>query len=209
MTKGSLAGFEGIRTTSRLASRAGNIYVLFTKVNTPPPTQPDSAIWHFGWNTPDARRYMEKFRALNLRILPMYADPDGTVVEISSDAFPGYPTKQQIADAKAKGATPTHVGGFQYLRGPDGALIENFGNFPAERFTHVHMHHADPVCAQRWYATHLGATVAATHLHLGPTLVGDPGTAGAPGGDCKTPYAAPNWPAFEQRHPRFPAAAHP
>ena len=34
------------------------VYLLFTKVNTPPPTQPQSAIWHFGWNTPDSRAYL-------------------------------------------------------------------------------------------------------------------------------------------------------
>src|SRR3954447_26401702 len=34
-------------------------YLLFSKVNRPPPTAPQSAIWHFGWNTPDSRAYLE------------------------------------------------------------------------------------------------------------------------------------------------------
>ncbi len=193
ITPTTLGGFEGFRTTSRLATRPGNVYVLFTKVDTPPLTESQSAIWHLGWNTPDSRAYLEKFRALKLDIVPMYADPNGTLVDISSDALPGYLTKEEIADAKAKGVQPNHTGGFQYLKGPDGALIENFGNFPAERFSHVHMHHRDPVCAQRWYVSHLGATVAASHLHLGSAFSG-PGATPALN-DCERPYGAPTYPA--------------
>ena len=190
VTQASLEGFAGFRTTSRLSSRLGNVYVLFTKVDAPPPTQPQSAIWHFGWNTPDSRQYLEKFHALKLQVMPMYADPDGTTIEISSDSLPGYLTKQQIAEARANGTMPTRTGGFQYLGGPDGALVESYGNFPAERFTHIHLYHEDPECAQQWYARHLGATVAATHLHVGPgTVAGD---------DCKKPYAEPTYPAFDE-----------
>jgi len=31
------------------ALKAGKVYVLFTKVNAPPPTEPQKAIWNFGW----------------------------------------------------------------------------------------------------------------------------------------------------------------
>src|SRR5262249_35437057 len=55
-------------------------YLLFTKVNRPPPTQPQSAIWHFGWNTPDSRAYLERFHALKLQVVPMYADPENSVI---------------------------------------------------------------------------------------------------------------------------------
>jgi catechol 2,3-dioxygenase-like lactoylglutathione lyase family enzyme len=44
------------------------------------------------------------------------------------------------------------------MTGPDNALIEYQGNFPAERFNHVHMFQEDPFCAQLWYRRHLGAT---------------------------------------------------
>jgi catechol 2,3-dioxygenase-like lactoylglutathione lyase family enzyme len=196
VTKASLAGFEAFKTTSRLSSLSGHIYILFSKVETAPLMQPQSAISHFGWNTPDARGDLERFHALKLQIVPLYADPDSTAVETSSDAFPGYLTKRQVADAKAKGMAPTRKGGFEYLKGPDGALIENFGDFPAERFTHVHMFHKDPVCAQRWYVTHLGATVAATHLHLGPRSTSGSGTSAARVDRCERPYAEPTYPAF-------------
>ena len=197
ITRTTLAGFDGFRTTSRLATRPGNVYVLFTKVETPPLTAPQGAVWHFGWNTPDSRAYLEKFRALKLDILPMYADPEGSLVDISSDALPGYLTKEQIAEARAKSVKPARVGGFQYLKGPDGALVESFGNFPAERFTHVHMFHRDPVCAQRWYVSHLGATVAASHLHLGSAFSGPAATPAL--NECRRPYAAPTYPAFSTR----------
>ncbi len=131
--------------------------LLFTKVNTPPPTQPQSAIWHFGWNTPDSRAYLERFHAMKLDVVPMYADPENTVIEISSDALPNFPTTARIKELRAQGTQPARVGGFQYLRGPDGSLVENAGNFPpTEYFNHVHMFHEDPACAQLWYTTRLG-----------------------------------------------------
>jgi len=193
VAKTRVGGFDGFTTTSRLAASPGNVLVLFSQVATPPPTEPQSAIWHFGWNAVDARAHLEKARALKLEIPSMFAGPDGTRVDISSDALPGYLTKEQIAAARARGVTPSRVGGFFYFKGPDGALVESFGNFPAERFTHVHMFHRDPVCAQRWYASHLGATVAASHLHLGSTFSG--ATVGALN-ECRRPYAAPTYPAF-------------
>ena len=48
-------------------------------------------------------------------------------------------------------------GGFGYLRGPDGVMIENAQSGNVERFNHVHMYHEHPACAMQWYVTHLGA----------------------------------------------------
>jgi len=200
-------GIQGFTTRSRLSTRPGNVHVLFDRVEKVAPSGPDSqsAVAHFGWNVPDARSYLERFRSLQLQLIPMYADADGSIVTISSDGLPGYLTPKQIADARTKGVAPTRAGGFHYVRGPDGALIESYGDFPAERFTHIHMYHRDPICAQQWYARHLGALVAATHLHLGPGPEGgDPADAKAPA-DCKRPFAEPTYPSFEKggrvRHP--------
>ena len=33
------------------------------------------------------------------------------------------------------------------MRGPDNALVEFAGNYPAERFNHVHLYQEDPLCA--------------------------------------------------------------
>ena len=160
--------------------------LLFTKVNRPPPTQPQSAIWHFGWNTPDSRAYLQRFHEMKLEVVPMYADPENSVIEISSDALPNFPTTARILELRRSGTQPSRTGGFQYLRGPDGSLIENAGNFPAEYFNHVHMFHEDPACAQLWYTTTLGITVA-------------PGR-GAPitAENCKRTYEEVTWPAFDK-----------
>ena len=58
---------------------------------------------------------------------------------MSSDTLPGLPTQEQILEMRAKGVQPTREGGFGYLRGPDGAMIENAQAGETERFNHVHM----------------------------------------------------------------------
>jgi hypothetical protein len=142
---------------------------------------------HFGWNTPDSRKYDGEFRAKGLKIAQMWDAADGKLVDMSSDTLPGLPTQEQILEMRAKGVQPTRQGGFGYLRGPDGAMIENAQSGQVERFNHIHMYHEHPLCAIQWYVTHLGAT--------------DPrGSGGAPvattTGDCKQLYAPPTWPSF-------------
>ena len=181
-TKTTFNDYEAVKT--------GNVYVLFTKVNTPPQTEltgPQTSIWHFGWNTPDSRKYDQDFRAKGLEIAQMWDAADGKLVDMSSDVLPGLPTQEQILEMRAKGTQPSREGGFGYLRGPDGALIENAQAGQVERFNHVHMYHEHPFCAIQWYATHLGAT-------LPPAAAGAP--AAPAGGDCKRLYSAPTWPSF-------------
>ena len=181
-TKTTFNGYEAVKS--------GNVYLLFTKVNATPQnelTGPQTAVWHFGWNTPDSRKYDERFRAMGLEIAQMWDAADGTLVDMSSDTLPGLPTQEQILEMRAKGTKPTREGGFGYLRGPDGAMIENAQAGQVERFNHVHMYHEHPLCAMQWYVTHLGATIPQ-------------GRGGAPAapptGDCKQPYAPPTWPSF-------------
>mgnify|MGYP003693591353 CR=1 FL=1 len=140
--------------------KTGNVYILFTKVASTPQnelTGPQTSVWHFGWNTPNSRQYDEKFRAMGLQIAQMWDALDGKLVDMSSDVLPGLPTQEQILEMRAKGTKPTLEGGFGYLRGPDGAMIENAQAGTAERFNHVHMYHEHPNCAMDWYAQHLGA----------------------------------------------------
>jgi catechol 2,3-dioxygenase-like lactoylglutathione lyase family enzyme len=141
--------------------------VLFTRVATPPPTAPQTAIWHFGWHVTDTRASLDTYRSRpDLELLPLYTTDEGGSVLVSSDTWPSKGrtpglTKAEIADAKPGGVQPTRVGGFGYLRGPDDALVEYAGNHPAERFNHVHMFQDDPFCAQLWYQRNLGAPVFA------------------------------------------------
>lgn len=177
-------GFEAVKT--------GNVYLLFTKVDTPPLTElsgPQTSVWHFGWNTPNSRQYNERFRTMGLEIAQMWDAADGKLVDMSSDTLPGFPTQEQILELRAKGTQPTRQGGFGYLRGPDGAMIENAQSGQVERFNHVHMYHEHPLCAMEWYTTHLGATR--------PQGRGGAAPAASPGGDCRTRmYAPPTWPSF-------------
>ena len=180
--KTAFNGYEAVKT--------GNLYLLFTKVDVPPQTElngPQTSVWHFGWNTPDSRKYDEEFRAKGLKIAQMWDAADGQLVDMSSDVLPGLPTQEQILEMRAKGIEPTREGGFGYLRGPDDAMIENAQSGQVERFNHVHMYHEHPLCAIRWYVQHLGATKPE-------------GSGGAPvamtGGDCKQLYGPPTWPSF-------------
>jgi catechol 2,3-dioxygenase-like lactoylglutathione lyase family enzyme len=140
-----------------------NVLILFAKVATPPPTAPPTAIWHFGWHAVDSRQSLEAYRAQpDVKLLPLYTSDEGGTVEISSDTWPGGPgvlglTRAEIAEAKAKGVEPARTRGFAYLQGPDGAIVEFLGNFPAERMNHVHMFQEHPFCAQLWYQKHLNA----------------------------------------------------
>jgi catechol 2,3-dioxygenase-like lactoylglutathione lyase family enzyme len=98
----------------------------------------------------------------DVTLAPLYTGDGSGSVFVSSDTWPGTGgvlgrTAAQIADAKAKGVQPARGAGFAYMRGPDNALIEYQGNFPAERFNHVHFYQDDPFCAQAWYRRHLNA----------------------------------------------------
>ena len=40
-----------------------NVLILFSKVAAPPPTSPQTAIWHFGWHVVDSRKSLETYKA--------------------------------------------------------------------------------------------------------------------------------------------------
>ncbi len=143
-----------------------DVLVLFDKVDTAPATQPQTAIWHFGWHVTDVRRNLESFKSRpQVKLLPLYTTGAGGSVLISTDTWPGVGgvlglTKAQIAEAQATGVKPAGGPGFAYLQGPDAAIVEYMGNFPAERFNHVHLYQEHPFCAQIWYQRHLNAPAA-------------------------------------------------
>src|SRR5258708_4398922 len=100
--KASWGGFPALKSPN-------NVLILFTKVDTAPPTQPQTAIWHFGWQVTDVRRNVETYKSRpEVKQLPLYTTDEGASVLVSSDTSPGTGgvlglTKTQIADAKAKG----------------------------------------------------------------------------------------------------------
>ena len=185
-TKTTFAGFPALKS--------GKVYVLFTKVSSPPPTTPPTAIWHFGWHVVDVRKNLEIYKQRQeVHLLPLYTTDEGGFVFVSSDTWPGTGgilglTKPQIADAKAHGVEPRGGAGFAYMAGPDGAIIEYQGDMPVERFNHVHMYQEDPYCAQLWYQKHLNAPPAQP---AAPPL---PYTEA----NCKVERSEPSWPGLEK-----------
>ena len=143
-----------------------DVMVLFDKTDEPPPNQPQSAIWHFGWHVTDSQAAVHDFqRRPEVKMQPLYTTDEGGSVLISSDTWPSVGntlglTRAQIAEAKEKGVQPTHKGGFAYMAGgPENALFEIAGDYPQERFNHVHMWQEEPFCALLWYKKHLNAPV--------------------------------------------------
>jgi catechol 2,3-dioxygenase-like lactoylglutathione lyase family enzyme len=197
-SKTTWAGLPALRSPS-------NVLLVFTKVAAPPPTQPQTAIWHFGWHAVDARQSLETFRSgPDIKLLPLYTSDEGGVVFISSDTWPGTGgvlglTKSQIVDAKAKGVQPSRDAGFAYMEGPDGVIIEFLGRFPTERFNHVHLFQEDPFCAQLWYQKHLNA----------PIFQGRTSSTPLTEASCRVPRGPdPTWPALEREGLfRTPSAA--
>jgi catechol 2,3-dioxygenase-like lactoylglutathione lyase family enzyme len=156
-SKGTWAGLPALRSPN-------NVMMLFNKVEKPPAMSPPSAIWHFGWHVPDVRKNIEEFRSRpDVKLLPLYTGDATDFVLINSDTWPapkgGAPglTRAQIDEAKANNVKPAGGGGFAYMEGPEGALVEYVGNHPAERFDHVHLWQEDPLGALEWYQTHLNA----------------------------------------------------
>jgi catechol 2,3-dioxygenase-like lactoylglutathione lyase family enzyme len=171
------------------ALKARKVFVLFTKVNSPAPTEPQTAIWHFGFHVVDVRKNLATYQQNKVPLLPLYTSAEGGEVLVSSDTWPGAGgtlgrTSAQIAEAKANGVKPAGGAGFAYMRGPDGAIVEYLGNMPVERFNHVHMYQEDPLCAVLWYQKHLNAKPNGS----GPL----PTEAG-----CKVERSDRSWPALE------------
>ena len=170
-TKGSWGGFSALKSPN-------DVMVLFTRVKAPPMSEPQSAIWHFGWHVTEARHSLETYKTRSeVELLPLYTTDEGGSVLISSDTWPSIGnvlglTKAQIAEAKANSVRPAGGGGFAYMRGPDDALVEYAGNHPTERFNHVHLYQEDPIGALDWYQKHLNAPMRPGYA---PTPIGPDG----------------------------------
>ena len=155
-SKTSWGGFPALASPN-------DVLLLFGKVDAPPPVTPQSAIWHFGWHVTDVRKSLATYKSRpEVKLLPLYTTDEGGSVPISSDTWPPTGTvlgltKAEIAEAKAKGIKPKGGGGFAYMAGPDGAIVEYLGDLPAERMNHVHLWQEQPFCAQLWYQKHLNA----------------------------------------------------
>ena len=176
--KVTVAGSEGLKN--------GRLYLLFNKVATAAPTEPQSAYWHQVWLTPDVRAYVARAQASGMQPEPLYTSDEGGTVHVSSDTLPGTLTKAALAEARQKGVMPTHQAGFTYIKGPDGLSVEGFERAgETERLGQIDMWQDDPVCAELWYERHLGGTRRA--LPTGTTPPTDT--------TCKVAAGEPSWPS--------------
>ena len=173
--KGEWAGLPALLSPN-------DVMVLFEPADEPAPKGPQSAIWHFGWHVPDSRATAAAFDAREEVVnRPLHTGiGDGAVLMSSDTWFKSGDrlgvTKAQIAELQAAGAPVPGGPGFAYFEGPEEALFEIAGDYPQERFNHVHMWQEDPLCAQLWYQKHLNAAPRASF-----------GDAGVTEADCKVP----------------------
>ena len=182
-----------------------NVMVLFSRVAAAAPILPQTAIWHFGWHVVDVRKNLAIYNARpEVLLQPLFTTDEGGSVLVSSDTWPGRGgvlglTESQIAAARTEGVKPAGGAGFAYMAGPDNALIEYQGNFPAERFNHVHMFQEDPLCAQIWYVKHLAAAAVPSRSGEAPRTEAN----------CKVARGMDRtWPALEPQGAfRTPTAA--
>jgi catechol 2,3-dioxygenase-like lactoylglutathione lyase family enzyme len=186
--RGSWAGLPALLSPN-------DVMVLFNKVEAPPSVSPPSALWHFGWHVADVRARLALYRSrADVALRPLYTTDAGGFVLINSDTWPAPKgaapglTRAQIDAAKAAGVQPAGGGGFAYMDGPDGALVEYVGDYPGERFDHVHLWQEDPYAAQDWYVAHLNAAPR-------------PGSEAPPEGTPERGLkrgSEPSWPALER-----------
>ena len=116
-----------------------DVLILFTKVDTAPAIEPQTAIWHFGWHVTDARETLDTYRrGRTSRCCRSTPSDEGGTVFISSDTWPGTggvlgldarrrsPRPRPRASSRpAAAASPT-------CEGPDNAIVEYAGQ-PAGR----------------------------------------------------------------------------
>lgn len=223
--KVTFGGLEGIRS-------ANGITLLFTKVNTPPPAPgpdritaaaPQTAFWHHVWASTDGRGLLKRLRESDpnfdkTKFIPQYTSPAGGTVDFSSDTLPGFLTTKQVEEAKAKGATPTHQGGYFNWYGPDDVVMETT-DARVEAYNIVGMFQDQPYCARFWYLKHLNAreTPASGRGGAGGGQPGGRGQAGATApaevsgptseADCKVTRGTDvSWPStYKRGHHRVPA----
>jgi catechol 2,3-dioxygenase-like lactoylglutathione lyase family enzyme len=108
----------------------GDSWLLFTKVDAPPPSELLSGIWHIGWGAEDMQSTYQQQLARGTR----FATPITDISDMVGGNRPFF---------------------YAYVDGPDHVLIE-LNTARHHNFGHVHLFSADPPAAGAWYAQQLG-----------------------------------------------------
>jgi catechol 2,3-dioxygenase-like lactoylglutathione lyase family enzyme len=109
-------------------------WILFNKVNQPPPYDVVSSLYHIGWGAEDMKAEFVR----QIQIGTTYQTPLTDAAEV----FGGNNRDRSF---------------FMYLYGPDKIMIE-VQSAQHHNFMHLHMLSDDPVAAATWYEQHLGIT---------------------------------------------------
>ena len=195
----NLDGKPALRSTFLGGDGEHELFHVFHKVAQPAPGKwnpdqhraiPQSPFWHLG-TYEDTTNLKTRFEQLGITMAPMWETLDGGQLWRSGESrFRGMKTMERIAETPEEEARP---GGFAYIIGPDGELVEVSGGPTARRgLDHVHFFHEQPWCAGKWYIEHLG---------MSPPLERDPSTneiremtIPSP---CEVEFGPPSFPSLE------------
>jgi len=188
LVKVTAGGFDGVQIPNVMS-------ILFTRVSSPAPTQPQSAFLRHVFSVPNVRELVTHLRSLKRDVRPLHT-LDGTTVSVSSDTYPNGMTRTAYEEARAKGTLtpPTRTGGYIIFEGPENVLIETTERNtlkPGEMtYSLVDMWQDHSLCAELWYRTHLNVPARA-------------GRGGAPApvyteATCKVPRSEPSFPSVEK-----------
>ncbi len=188
LVKVTVGGFEGVQIPNVIS-------ILFTKVNAPAPTQPQSAFLRHVFSVPNVRELVKQLRSIKMDVRPLYT-LEGTTVDVSTDTYQNGMTRTAYEEAKAKGtlAPPTKTGGYIIFWGPENILMETTERNtlkPGEvTYGPVDMWQDHSICAELWYTTHLNTPARA-------------GRGGAPApvyteATCKVPKSEHSFPSVEK-----------
>jgi hypothetical protein len=153
LVKVTVGAFDGVQIPNVMS-------ILFTKVNAPAPTAPQSAFLRHVFSVPNVREMVKELHAIKMDVRPLYT-LDGTTVEVSSDTYQNGMTRTAYEQARAKGslAPPTRTGGYIIFWGPENVLIEtterNTLKVGEAMYGLVDMWQDHSLCAELWYTTHL------------------------------------------------------
>ncbi len=157
LKKTTVGGFEGLQNGDVMS-------FLFTKVNTQPPVEPQSAFLRHVLSVPNVRDLLTHLRSIKTEVRPLWT-LEGTTVDVSTDTYQNGMTKAAYDDAKAKGnlQAPTKTGGYIIYWGPDHVLMETTERTTLKdvQYVLVDMWQDNPNCAQLWYQTHLNVPMRA------------------------------------------------
>lgn len=179
---------------------AAEMYLLFEEVDAPPPggwrhdlhrAEPQSAFWHIGLFA-NTSGLLERLGAEGFEVLRLFTTPADSVGVVRSglSPFAGTKTAEELAASQPE---ETREGGFGYLMGPDGALVEVAGGpSTTSSFNHVHLYHEEPLCAANWYAEHLGMQLPPERDEATGQTRRRP-----PWEPCAVQPGEPSWPSLE------------